>query len=103
MAEKSEGKKFRELAEMIGWTGNILELRVFILLCMRIYKQVNENAARSFVEYYFDLEASDLPSWRNYHVRAREVVKALYICFNRGLDMQSVHNEIDLIEEIMYG
>ncbi len=78
MPAVTEGQKWRDLQARMGWQGTILELRTFVLQLLCDYVQVNRLAALAALQYYFDVSGEETPSYRNYHVRFREIAALVY-------------------------
>jgi len=78
MPAVTEGQKWRDLQTRMGWPGSIIDLRTFVLQLLCDYARVNRSAALAALQFYFDVPGEEMPSYRNYHVRFREIAALVY-------------------------
>jgi hypothetical protein len=78
MPATTEGQKWRDLQARMDWQGTIVDLRTFVLQLLCDYTQVNRSAALAALQFYFDVPGEEMPSYRNYHVRFREIAALVY-------------------------
>lgn len=109
MPTYSEGTRWRRLAQEIGWTGELVDLRGFVLavlLCMSSHEQ---NIREAMIRFYFKQESmrpkdpTDARFLQLLLIGRGYLRMAMYREFLLGdekFQRLMKRNELDLIEEI---
>lgn len=105
----SIGKKWTRLKNYLGWTGEILDLRTFVLYAISVMPSDLDDVRRVLIRYYFKDEEKDKtnPADSRFHQFLVEGRRAISIS-NTILDRENpdyrsfkYRNENEVIDEIM--